>query len=148
MHVAIRRYQMDPSSSVDEVMRRVDEGFIPIIKDASGFLAYYAVDSRLGTVTSVSVFENQAGADESNRMEADWVRENLASMLPNPPEITAGEVGAYEAASAGPVSGVTDTVGGVTDSVGGVTDSVSGVTDRLLGDRGEQGREEPRRRER
>ena len=141
MHVAIRRYQMDPSSSVDEVMRRVNEGFIPIIKDASGFLAYYAVDSRLGTVTSVSVFENQAGADESNRMEADWVRENLASMLPNPPEITAGEVGAYEAASAGPVGRVTDTVGGVTDPVGG-------VTDRLLGDRGEQGREEPRRGER
>jgi hypothetical protein len=141
MHVAIRRYQMDPSSSVEEVMRRVNEGFIPIIKDASGFLAYYAVDSRLGTVTSVSVFENQAGADESNRMEADWVRENLASMLPNPPEITAGEVGAYEAASAGPVGRVTDTVGGVTDTVGG-------VTDRLLGDRGEQGREEPRRGER
>ena len=148
MHVAIRRYQMDPSSSVEEVMRRVNEGFIPIIKDASGFLAYYAVDSRLGTVTSVSVFENQAGADESNRMEADWVRENLASMLPNPPEITAGEVGAYEAASAGPVGRVTDTVGGVTDPVGGVTDTVGGVTDRLLGDRGEQGREEPRRGER
>jgi hypothetical protein len=143
MHVAIRRYQADPSSSVEEVMRRVNEGFIPIIKDASGFLAYYAVDSRLGTITTVSVFEDQSGADESNRMEADWVRENLASMLPNPPEITAGEVGACEAPSAGPVGRVTDTVGGVTDTVGG-------VTDRLLGDRdrGEQGREEPRRRER
>jgi hypothetical protein len=39
--------------------------------------------------------------------------------------------------SAGPVSGVTDTVGGVTDSVGGttstVTDTVGGATDNLLG---------------
>jgi hypothetical protein len=148
MHVAIRRYQMDPTASVDELMRRVNEGFIPIIKDARGFLAYYAVDSGLGTVTSVSVFENQAGADESNRMAADWVRENLASMLPNPPEITAGEVGAHEAASAGPVGRVTDTVGGVTEPVSGVTDTVGGVTDKLLGDRGEQGREEPRRGER
>jgi hypothetical protein len=148
MHVAIRRYQMDPSASVEELMRRVNEGFIPIIKDAPGFLAYYAVDSGLGTVTSVSVFENQAGADESNRMAADWVRENLASMLPNPPEITAGEVGAHEAASAGPVGRVTDTVGGVTEPVRGVTDTVGGVTDKLLGDRGEQGREEPRRGER
>jgi hypothetical protein len=148
MHVAIRRYQVDPSASVEEVMRRVNEGFIPIIKDAPGFLAYYAVDSRLGTVTSVSVFEDQAGADESNRMAADWVRENLAPMLPNPPEITVGEVGAYEAASAGPVGRVTDTVGGVTEPVRGVTDTVGGVTDKLLGDRGEQGREEPRRGER
>jgi hypothetical protein len=148
MHVAIRRYQMDPSASVEELMRRVNEGFIPIIKDAPGFLAYYAVDSGLGTVTSVSVFENQAGADESNRMAADWVRENLASMLPNPPEITAGEVGAHEAASAGPVGRVTDTVGGVTEPVRGVTDTVGGVTGGLLGDRGEQGKEEPRRGER
>jgi hypothetical protein len=139
---------MDPSASVEELMRRVNEGFIPIIKDAPGFLAYYAVDSGLGTVTSVSVFENQAGADESNRMAADWVRENLASMLPNPPEITAGEVGAHEAASAGPVGRVTDTVGGVTEPVRGVTDTVGGVTGGLLGDRGEQEREEPRRRER
>jgi hypothetical protein len=37
------------------------------------------------------------------------------------------------ASSAGPVSGVTDTVGGVTDTVGGVTDPVRGATDRLLG---------------
>ena len=148
MHVAIRRYQMDPSASVEELMRRVNEGFIPIIKDASGFLAYYAVDSRLGTLTTVSVFEDQSGADESNRMEADWVRENLASMLPNPPEITAGEVGAYEATSAGPIGRVTDTVGGVTEPVRGVTDTVGGVTGGLLGDRGEQGREEPGRRER
>ncbi len=38
MHVAIRRYQMDPAS-LDEVARQVNEGFIPIIKDADGFLA-------------------------------------------------------------------------------------------------------------
>jgi rubrerythrin len=44
--------------------------------------------------------------------------------------------------SAGPVSGVTDTVDGttstVTDTVGGATDSVRGVTDNLLGDQEKQ----------
>jgi hypothetical protein len=45
-----------------------------------------------------------------------------------------GEVGAHEeAASAEPVSGVTDTVGGVTEPVSGVTDTVRGVTGKLLG---------------
>jgi hypothetical protein len=47
------------------------------------------------------------------------------------------EVVVFEAPSAGPVSGVTDTVGdtvsGVTGTVGGATDSVRGATDNLLG---------------
>jgi hypothetical protein len=43
------------------------------------------------------------------------------------------EVVVFEAPSAGPVSGLTDTVGGVTDTVGGVTDPVRGATDNLLG---------------
>ncbi len=43
MHVAIRRCQLAPSLA-DELLRRVNEGFISIIKDAPGFLAYYALD--------------------------------------------------------------------------------------------------------
>jgi hypothetical protein len=64
----------------------------------------------------------------------------MASLFPEPPEVLQGEVVSHAAASAGPVSGVTDAVGsvtqpvsGVTDTVGGVTGSVSGVTDNLLG---------------
>jgi hypothetical protein len=43
------------------------------------------------------------------------------------------EVALFEVPSAGPVSGVSDTVGGVTEPVSGVTDTVRGTTDRLLG---------------
>ena len=95
MHVAIRRYQVDPASA-EEVMRHVNEGFIPIIKDADGFLAYYALNSGAGEIATVSVFEDQAGAEQSIRMAAEWVRQNLAALLPNPPEITEGEVRAHE----------------------------------------------------
>src|ERR671928_813398 len=95
MHVAIRRYQTDPAS-VDEIMRQVNEGFIPIIKEADGFLAYYALNTGAGEIATVSIFEDQAGAEESVRMAADWVRQNLAALLPDPPQITAGEVEAHE----------------------------------------------------
>jgi quinol monooxygenase YgiN len=95
MHVAIRRYQTDPAS-VDEIMRQVNEGFIPIIKDADGFLAYYALNAGAGEIATVSIFEDRAGTEESIRMAADWVRQNLAALLPDPPEITAGEVEAHE----------------------------------------------------
>ena len=95
MHLAIRRYQIDPAS-VDAVMQQINEGFTPLIKDADGFLAYYALNAGAGEIATVSVFEDQAGAEESIRMAADWVRQNLAALLPNPPEITAGEVEAHE----------------------------------------------------
>jgi hypothetical protein len=60
----------------------------------------------------------------------------MASLFPNPPEVLEGEVVAHDAVSAGPVSGVTDTLGGVTQPVSGATDTVSGVTDTLGGTTG------------
>ena len=95
MYVTIRRYRVEPDSA-DEVMRRVDEGFVPIISDAPGFYAYYALKAGEGRLATVSVFEDRAGAERSNEMAADYVKENLASLLPDPPEITAGEVRVHE----------------------------------------------------
>jgi len=123
---------VDPGS-VDEIIRGVNEGFLPIIKDVYGFQAYYALDAGGGRFATVSVFEDRAGAEESTRMAADWIRQNMASLLPNPPEVLEGEVFANEAASAGPVSGGTDTIGGVTEPVSGVTDTVGGVTEPVSG---------------
>src|SRR4028118_2220691 len=111
MHVAMRQYQVDPGS-VDEITRGVNEGLLPIIKDVDGYQAYYAVDAGGGRIASVSVFEDRAGAEESTRMAADYIRQNMASLFPNPPEVLQGEVVVHDAASAGPVSGGTDTLGG------------------------------------
>ena len=91
MYMSIRQYKMDPGS-VDELMRRVEEGFVPIISKAPGFVAYYGLDAGEGLVASVTVFEDEAGAEESNRMAASYIKENLAALLPNAPEIAAGDV--------------------------------------------------------
>lgn len=96
MYASVRRYEMDPGS-VDELMRRVEEGFVPIVSRAPGFIAYYALDVGDGVVASINVFEDQAGAEESDRRAADWVKENVASLLPNPPQVTAGEVIVHKA---------------------------------------------------
>jgi hypothetical protein len=94
MHATVRRYEgvTDPS----EAGRRVNEGFVPLISKVPGFVAYYWVDAGGGVMISTSVFQDQSGAEESNKRAADYVRENLASLLPKPPQITAGEVVAYK----------------------------------------------------
>ena len=57
MYASVRRYETDPGS-VDELMRRVEEGFVPIISKAPGFVAYYALDAGDGVVASITVFED------------------------------------------------------------------------------------------
>jgi hypothetical protein len=74
----------------------VNEGFVPIISQIPGFVALYLVDAGDGVMISTSVFQDQAGAEESNRKAADYVRQNLTQLLPKPPKITAGEVVAYK----------------------------------------------------
>ncbi len=43
-------------------------------------------------MASMSVFEDQAGADESVRIAHDWVAENAPGLLPNPPLVIEGSV--------------------------------------------------------
>ena len=91
MYASVRRYSTDPRG-VGELVDRVEQGFVPIVSKAPGFVAYYVVDAGNGIVASISIFESQAGAEQSNRAAADWVGRSIASLLPTPPEITAGEV--------------------------------------------------------
>ncbi|MFI8521531.1 hypothetical protein ACIGEZ_27480 [Streptomyces sp. NPDC085481] len=65
---------------------------MPLLRRVPGFVAYYWVDAGDGVMVSTSVFEDRAGAEASVREAADFVRDNLASLLPNPPQVTAGPV--------------------------------------------------------
>jgi len=96
MYVSIRRYGLLTREPVKEVLQGVREGFLPIIRDQPGFLAYYSLDSGGGTLTSISIFEHRAGAERSNRIAENWIGKNLTNTLPTSPEIIVGEVGAHE----------------------------------------------------
>lgn len=91
MFISVRSYKVDPAN-IPEITKRAKEGFIPIIKGSPGFIAYYGVDHGGGSVATVSIFEDQAGAEESNRRAASWVKENLAGLLDSPPEIITGDI--------------------------------------------------------
>jgi heme-degrading monooxygenase HmoA len=62
-----------------------------IISEIDGFKAYYLIRSAGGT-TSVSVYETQDGAEESNRVAAAWLSENLPDLSVSAPQVSAGEV--------------------------------------------------------
>jgi hypothetical protein len=78
------------------VAQLVDEGFVPIISEMPGFVAYYAVDAGDGVVLSTSVFKHKDAEEQSTFLAGEFVAEHLAPLLPNPPQITAGEVVVYK----------------------------------------------------
>ena len=90
MYATVRRY--DGVTDPAEAGRRVAEGFVPLLKEIPGFIAYYWVDAGGGLMASTSVFEDRSGAEASTERAAEWVQQNIASLLPNPPQVTAGEV--------------------------------------------------------
>jgi heme-degrading monooxygenase HmoA len=90
MYAAIRRYKAKPGSA-SELARRGQEGFVPLISNLPGFIAYYGMAVGNDVVT-VSIFEDQAGEEESTRLAAEWVQQNLAELLDGPPEVIAGHV--------------------------------------------------------
>ena len=95
MFAVIRHYHFDAKNSA-EIDRKVREGFVPLIRKAKGFVRYYWLDTGKGEGASFGVFADKAGADESVHLAADFVREHLAHLMIQKPEIIEGPVKAHD----------------------------------------------------
>ena len=94
MYVAVRRYEgvADPQ----RVAKVAEEDFVPIISELPGFVAHYLVDAGDGVMVAVSVFEHKEAEEQSTFVAGEFVEEHLLPLLPNRPQITAGEVVVYK----------------------------------------------------
>ena len=95
MFAVIRHYHFDKNDSA-EVDRIISEEFVPIIRKAQGFVRYYWLDTGDGEGASFGVFKDKAGADESVRLAADFVRGHLSKYLRQKPEIIEGPIKAHD----------------------------------------------------
>jgi hypothetical protein len=64
----------------------------PLISDVPGFQAYYLIYAPDDTVTAVSIFDNYAAAQESNKRALAWIETELAPLLVGPATAVAGPV--------------------------------------------------------
>jgi hypothetical protein len=95
MYVAVRRFE--GVSDPQKVAQVAEEGFVPIISELPGFVAHYVVDAGDGVMVGISIFEHKDAEEESTFLAGEFVAKHLAPLLPNPPQVTAGEVVAYKA---------------------------------------------------
>ena len=89
MHAVIRHYKGNPQF-FDELERRTGE-VEQVIRGVPGFVSYVLVRTADGGF-SVGVYQDKAGTDESTRVAADWVRQNVPQAAGSPPEVIEGRV--------------------------------------------------------
>ncbi len=95
MYAAVRRYE--GVTDTQKVAQVAQEGFVPIISEMPGFVAWYLVDAGEGVIVTTSVFEHKDAEEQSTFRAGEFIAENLSPLMPNPPQVTAGEVEAYKA---------------------------------------------------
>lgn len=91
MYLVIRRYKVEPDD-VDDVIDLAKNKFLPELIQIPGFKAFYHIHAGEDTLVSVSVFADKIGADLSNKLAHESVKEIAADLLPLPPEIIEGDV--------------------------------------------------------
>ena len=95
MFAVVRHYHFDKKDS-KEIDRMVQEEFVPLIKKAKGFVRYYWLDTGAGEGASFSVFKDKAGADESVRLAADFIKSKMAKVVMQKPEVIEGPIKAHD----------------------------------------------------
>ena len=89
MFASIRKYSSAPTLA-DELIKKQDE-IKAVLTPIAGFHTFYMIKLGDGAMT-VTLCEDRNGAEESNRVEAIWLKDKLPTFATRPPEITTGEV--------------------------------------------------------
>ena len=91
MHANVRQYRVSPDN-IDEAMHLADTELADRLAEEPGFVAYELVASEDGSVCSMTVFEDSDGAERSQELAAEFVRDHLGGIDIEPTGNMIGEV--------------------------------------------------------
>ncbi|MCA9863956.1 MAG: hypothetical protein KC432_13080 [Thermomicrobiales bacterium] len=99
-YLVVRLREPSPDWPVNKVMGLIDDGYVPLVREIPGFIAYFgSSDGEAGAQAYVGVFDDQAGADESTRIAGEWLTENDYAFFTGEPTVAEGVIGAAAAAA-------------------------------------------------
>jgi hypothetical protein len=90
MYVVIRSYSGEAASEVFDLIEQKQDEAEEVIAQVPGFVGYVAFRTDDGGGTAVTICQDRAGAEESSRVAARWVLENV-SQTPDVPKVLQGE---------------------------------------------------------
>ncbi|MGH7629102.1 MAG: hypothetical protein ACREOF_06880 [Gemmatimonadales bacterium] len=96
MYAIIRRYTPKAGTvdkkNFDDLKRRMEDGFIPLVQDVRGFHCYYAVNVGNKELVTIGLFEDKTGATESTRRAAEFVKKDPMKDQLGAPQILEGDL--------------------------------------------------------
>ena len=90
--IGVRHYTGVNPDDYDTISERTREGFIPIISDSPGYVLYAMTSVLPDQLLAVNIFRSEEDMQAANAQAADFVAENFVTLLPEAPQITAGDV--------------------------------------------------------
>lgn len=93
MYAIIRHHRVH-GAEADELARKGKEEFAPMIKKMPGFVAYTIIAGE-DIVSTVSIFEDKAAAEESTKRAIAWAADSV-TQFDVPTEVVEGSVTIYE----------------------------------------------------
>ena len=94
MYAIIRRYTYKTGTvdrkTIDELKRQTEDKFA--VQDIRGFHSYYMVNVNNKELVSIGVFDDKAGAAESTRRAAEFVKTLSIRDQISAPEVIEGEL--------------------------------------------------------
>ena len=99
MFANIRRHRL-ARGSMDELMRRIDEGFAELLSAQEGFVSYQAIELPDRELITVSVFRDPAQAEASRDLAQHWIETELADMDLRRLEVLRSEIDVSRASDA------------------------------------------------
>lgn len=79
MHANVRQYRIAPDQ-VDEAMHLADTELADRLAEEPGFVAYELMAAEDGSICSMTIFQDRAGAERSQEIAAEFVRTHLSEM--------------------------------------------------------------------
>jgi hypothetical protein len=96
MYATIRRYTPKPGTvdkkAFDELKQRLEKSFLPKVQDVRGFHCYYAINVDNKELITIGLFDDKAGATESTRRAAEFVKTDPLKDQLGTPQISEGEL--------------------------------------------------------
>ena len=108
MYQAIRTYILQPGST-EAFLQRVQESFVPLIRQLSGFIAYDARPAGTDLARTIGTFQTRAGAESSVLFALRWVQEHSPELISRLPSLHVEQVASAVHMNAAPLTEINQT---------------------------------------
>lgn len=105
-YAAIRSRQFKAGIVVADAMASIEAGYVPLLRDVPGFVAYMGVADPSSTASAfITICADKIGTDESTRLAGQWLTDNGFEYFEGDPIVVEGPIGV----AAGDLPAVTTT---------------------------------------